>query len=204
MQNKLQELTEKLYSEGLSKGREEAERIKADAQKEAEQIISNAREESEQIISRAHKEAEDIRGRILNEVKMSSRQSYTTLRHEIESIISSKALKNPVSEAMNDITLIKDIIRTIAAAFSPQSDKVADLSIILPEKSRGELDEFITNNITNQFNQGVEVRFDKKVSSGFKIGPKGEGYHISFTDKDFEELIGSYLRPRIREILFEK
>jgi len=204
MQNKLQELTEKLYSEGLSKGREEAERIKADAQKEAEQIISKAREESEQIISTAHKEAEDIRERILNEVKMSSRQSYTSLRHEIESLISSNALKSPVSEAMNDTTLIKDIIRTIVAAFSPQSDKAAELSIILPEKLKGELDQFITNNITNQFNQGVEIHFDKKISSGFKIGPKGEGYHISFTDKDFEELIGSYLRPRIREILFEK
>lgn len=204
MQNKLQELTEKLYSEGLSKGREEAERIKADAQKEAEQIISKAREESEQIISTAHKEAEDIKERILNEVKMSSRQSYTTLRHEIESLISSNALKTPISEAMNDNALIKDIISTIVSAFSPQSDKAADLSIILPEKSKGELDRFITENITKQFNQGLEIKFDKKVSSGFKIGPKGEGYHISFTDKDFEELVGSYLRPRIREILFEK
>lgn len=204
MQNKLQELTEKLYSEGLSKGREEAERIKADAQKEAEQIISKAREESEQIISTAHKEAEDIKERILNEVKMSSRQSYTTLRHEIESLISSNALRNPLSEAMNDNTLIKDIIRTIVAAFSPQSDKAAELSIILPEKSKGELDQYIANNITKQLNQGLEIKFDKKVSSGFKIGPKGEGYHISFTDKDFEELVGSYLRPRIREILFEK
>ncbi len=204
MQNKLQELTEKLYSEGLSKGREEAERIKADAQKEAEQIILKAREESEQIISRAHKEAEDIKERILNEVKMSSRQSYTTLRHEIESLISSNALKSPLSEAMNDNAMVKDIIKTIIAAFSPQSDKAAELSIILPEKSKGELDQFITNNITKQFNQGLEIKFDKKVSSGFKIGPKGEGYHISFTDKDFEELIGSYLRPRIREILFEK
>ncbi|MDD3033770.1 MAG: V-type ATP synthase subunit E family protein [Bacteroidales bacterium] len=204
MQNKLQELTEKLYSEGLSKGREEAERIKADAQKEAEQIISKAREESEQIISKAHKEAEDIKERILNEVKMSSRQSYTTLRHEIESLISSNALKGPVSEAMNDNALIKEIIKTIIAAFSPQSDKAAELSIILPEKSKGELEQFITNNITKQFNQGIEIKFDKRVSSGFKIGPKGEGYHISFTDKDFEELIGSYLRPRVREILFEK
>lgn len=204
MQNKLQELTEKLYSEGLSKGREEAERIKADAQKEAEQIISKAKEESEQIISSARKEADDIKERILNEVKMSSRQSYTTLKHEIESLITSNALKNNVSEAMSDNSLMKDIIKTIVTSFSPESDKTADLSIILPEKSKGELEQFITNNIAKQFNQGLEIKFDKKITSGFKIGPKGEGYHISFTDKDFEELISSYLRPRVREIIFEK
>ncbi|MPN21707.1 V-type proton ATPase subunit E [bioreactor metagenome] len=135
---------------------------------------------------------------------MSSRQSYTTLKHEIESLITSNALKNPVSEAMSDNSLMKEIIKAIITAFSPESDKAADLSIILPEKSKGELEQFITNNITKQLNRGLEIKFDKKISSGFKIGPKGEGYHISFTDKDFEELISSYLRPRIREIIFEK
>ena len=45
MENKLQELTDKLYNEGLSKGRQEAEALKAAAAKESEQIISDARKE---------------------------------------------------------------------------------------------------------------------------------------------------------------
>ena len=39
MQNKLQELTDKLYNEGLSKGKQEAELLRANAKKEAEKII---------------------------------------------------------------------------------------------------------------------------------------------------------------------
>ena len=38
--------------------------------------------------------------------------------------------------------------------------------------------------------------------SSFRIGPKGEGYMISFTDKDFENIIAEYLRPKTRELLF--
>ena len=40
MQNKLQELTDKLYNEGLSKGKSEGEAILANAKAQAEEIIA--------------------------------------------------------------------------------------------------------------------------------------------------------------------
>jgi len=202
MQNKLQELTEKLYSEGLSKGREEAGQIIANARKEAEQIVLKAKEESAQIIATAVKEADDVKERVLNEVKMSSRQSYSSLKHEIEGIITEKALEKPVYDAMSDTALIKSIIQAVVSAFNPDSDKSTDLIMILPEKMKAELDLFIRQNIAGQLKGGIEIKFDKKMSAGFKIGPKGDGYYVSFTDKDFKELIGAYLRPKIREIIF--
>ena len=53
MDNKLQELTDKLYNEGLSKGKQEAEALKAAAAKESEQIISEARKEADRILEAA-------------------------------------------------------------------------------------------------------------------------------------------------------
>ena len=44
MQNKLQELTDKLYQEGLSKGKQEGENLVAQAKAEAEKIIRGAEE----------------------------------------------------------------------------------------------------------------------------------------------------------------
>ena len=49
MQNKLQELTDKLYNEGLSKGKQEAELLRANAKKEAEKIIADAKNEAAQM-----------------------------------------------------------------------------------------------------------------------------------------------------------
>ena len=40
MENKLQELTDKLYNEGLSKGKKEGEEILANARKEAADIVA--------------------------------------------------------------------------------------------------------------------------------------------------------------------
>ena len=50
MQNKLQELTDKLYNEGLSKGKQEGEEILAKAKVQADEIIAKAKEEAKSII----------------------------------------------------------------------------------------------------------------------------------------------------------
>ncbi len=204
MQNKLQELTEKLYSEGLSKGKQEAEEMKAKAKKEAADIISMAKEESKQIIANAHKEAEDIKVKLLNEVKMASKQSMSALKKQIETIVISKAIDSQTSNALTDIDLIKNIVKAAVSAFNPDSESSADLTILLPESLQLKLDSFVKSEIQKEFKGEIEVKFDKKMTSGFKIGPKGESYVVSFTDKDFQELLGSYLRPKTREFLFSE
>jgi len=204
MQNKLQELTEKLYSEGLSKGKQEAEELKVKAKNEASEIISIAKEESKQIIAKAHKDAQDIQIKLLNEVKMASKQSLSALKNQIESIIISKAIDGPTKEALENPALIKSIIQSAVTAFNPKSENATDLNILLPESLKSELDSFIKNDIKKQFKGEIEIKFDKRMTSGFKIGPKGENYFISFTDKDFQELLSGYLRPKTREFLFSQ
>lgn len=46
MENKLEQLTRKLYDEGLEKGRAEADRVLAEARKEAGRIVAEAHAEA--------------------------------------------------------------------------------------------------------------------------------------------------------------
>ena len=48
---------------------------------------------------------------------------------------------------------------------------------------------------------GADVIGVEEVTS-FRIGPKDGSYYISFSDESFAELIGSYLRPATKKILF--
>ena len=80
MDNKLQELTDKLYNEGLSKGKQEAEALKAAAAKESEQIISEARKEADRILEAARKEAEELRTRVEGDIRMASSQTISAIR----------------------------------------------------------------------------------------------------------------------------
>ena len=73
--DKLQELTQKLYNEGLSKGKEEGEAILAKAQAQAQEIVAKAQEEAKAIIEKAQKEAADYKVKVEGDVKMASTQA---------------------------------------------------------------------------------------------------------------------------------
>ena len=61
MQNKLQELTDRLYQEGLSKGKEEGDKYLAEAQERSAQIIAQAEEKAAAIIAQAQAQAQVLR-----------------------------------------------------------------------------------------------------------------------------------------------
>lgn len=198
--DKLQELTQKLYNEGLSKGKEEGEAILAKAQAEAAAIVKKAQEKAQAILSQAQKEAQDYKIKVEGDVKMASIQALQATRTGIENLIVAKAVDAPVKEALSSADFLKGIIEAVAKNFSAQES--TDLALVLPEKLQKELEPFVKNELTKTLGKGVEASFAKKINGGFKIGPKDGSYFISLTDESFQELIGDYLRPTTKEILF--
>ena len=51
MENKIQELTDKIYREGVEKGNEEAQKLIVKAQEEAQKIVENAQKEADSIVA---------------------------------------------------------------------------------------------------------------------------------------------------------
>ncbi len=198
--DKLQELTQKLYNEGLSKGKEEGEAILAKAQAEAAAIVKKAQEEAQAILSKAQKEAQDYKIKVEGDVKMASTQALQATRAGIENLIVAKAVDAPVKEALSSADFLKGIIEAVAKNFSAQES--TDIALVLPEKLQKALEPFVKNELTKTLGKGVEASFAKKIDGGFKIGPKDGSYFISLTDESFQELIGDYLRPTTKEILF--
>lgn len=75
MDNKLQELTDRLYNQGLSKGKEEGEALLAKARSEAAAIVEEARKEAAAIIAKAEKDARDYTAKVTGDLKMAASQS---------------------------------------------------------------------------------------------------------------------------------
>ena len=197
--DKLQELTQKLYNEGLSKGKEEGEAILAKAQAQAQEIVSQAQEEAKAIIEKAQKEASDYKIKMEGDVKMASTQAVQATKAGIENLIVAKAVE-PVKGALSDEAFIKEIITAVAKNFSAQES--TDLALVLPEKLQKGLEPFVSAELTKTIGKGVEASFSKKVNAGFKIGPRDGSYFIDLTDEAFQELIGQYLRPATKKLLF--
>lgn len=202
MQDKLQELTDRLYNEGLSKGKMEGEEMLAKARKEADAIVEEARRKAEQIISDAEKEAGQIRAKVSGDIKMASTQTISAVRQQVESIITAKAAGAPVAAAMADGDFVKELLRTVVGAFNASSAESAGLDVILPAQMKQRLGDNFASQVKAELGKGIDVDFVKGLSNGFKIGPKDGGYILSFTADDFSNLIGEYLRPATRKILF--
>ena len=200
MENKLQELTDKLYQEGLSKGKEEGEAILADAKEKAAGIISDARKEADSIVRKASKEAEEYKAKIEGDVKMAASQSIQATRKDIENLLVGKMTDTQVNAALGNPDFVKEILKTVAEKFNAQ--EAVDLNVVLPESLKSQLEPFIRESLSKILKGGISAEFSKKIAGGFNIGPKDGSYFISFSDETFRSLIGEYLRPAARKILF--
>ena len=198
--DKLQELTQKLYEEGLAKGKQDGEAILEKAKSEAEGIVKQAQEEAEAILAKARKDAEDFKVKVEGDVKMAASQAVQATRTDIENLVIAKVSDTTVEKALSNEDYIKGIITAVAQKFSVEEP--ADLALVLPESLKAGLEPFVKDELGKILGKGVDATFSKKVAGGFRIGPKDGGYFVSLTDETFKDLIGSYLRPATKKLLF--
>jgi V/A-type H+-transporting ATPase subunit E len=198
--DKLQELTEKLYNDGLSKGREEGERLLEEARKQAEEIVAQARRQAEDIVSEAHRQADDYTQKVTSDLKMAASQSLQATKKDIENLIIGKFAGEEVKKSLSSADFVKEILKTVAQKFT--SEESSDLALVLPASLQSELEPFVKGELAKLLGKGIDATFSKKINGGFNIGPKDGGYFISMTDDTFNELITEYLRPVTKKLLF--
>ena len=192
MENKLQELTRKLYDEGLEKGRAEADKLVADARREAEKIVSDARSGGAEIVSRARAEAEDAGKNILTEVALAGRQAVAKIKSEIASLIVAEATSEGVKRTALDPEFIRGMLLSMAKNWTGDASGRVELTALLPEAERAQLDKAFDTCAKELLSAGVEVGWSKQ-----------GGYYISFSDADLEALLSEYLREKVSRMLFK-
>ncbi len=204
MQKKLQELTDKIYKEGVEKANKEADKIVSDAQKQADELVAKAKKEADATIDKAKKEAEETSDNALNELQLSARQAISDLKQEVVSLIQAKTIEPETKAAFKDETFTRDIIQTIVKNWDPKGSDNVDLTVLLPENKKKEFEEFFRKKAKDLMESGLEIDFSEKIKGGFKIGPKDGGYLVSFSDADFDQFFKQYMRPRLISLLFEE
>lgn len=200
MQNKLQELTDNLYNEGLSKGREEGEALLAKAKSQAADIVAEAEKKAAEIMTKAEKEAEAYKVKVAGDLKMAASQSVQATRKDIEDLVVFKMTGSATEKALSDEAFVKEVIKAVAEKFNAET--AMDLNLVLPETLKSSLEPFVKNELSTILKGQVNASFSKKIAGGFTIGPKDGSYFISLTDETFKELISEYLRPATRKLLF--
>ncbi|MEG1644989.1 MAG: hypothetical protein RR279_03990 [Alistipes sp.] len=203
MENKLQELTQKLYNEGLEKGRAEAERLIADAKTEAAKLLAEARTQSEVLVKKAQEQAEDVRKNSMTEISLAGKQAVAQIRTEIATMIIAKTTAGGVKTAAMDPAFIKEMLLAVARNWNGANSSKVALQALLPEGERKQLDAAFEASTKELLAAGIEVGWSKEIKTGFKVGAKDGGYYISFSEADFDALLKEYLREKVAHLLYK-
>lgn len=203
MQNKLQELTDKIYREGVSKANEEAELILTDARKEAKRIQDEAEKKAASIVEQAEKKAAETLKNGNSELKISFRHAVNTLKQDLEKTISGKIVSEKVAAAFADETFVADLIKTIYQNWKPESGN-ASMEVLLPSAQADTIEKRLKKEIGSVLGNGLIIKPVSSIKTGFEVIPSEGGFKISATGGDIEAYLMEFIRPRLIEILFEE
>ncbi len=196
MNNKLQELTEKIYVEGVEKGKTEAAELVAKAETEAKAIITKAKAEAEKITADALKKASELEKNTKSELKLFAEQSVNAIKTEIANLLSDKIASDSVKAATTDKVFMQ---KTIAALVEQWAK---DGQVTIEAKDAKALTDYFMTNAKDLLNKGVSINEVKGFKTDFAIAPAKGGYKITFGDDEFIAYFKEFLRPKLVELLF--
>ena len=173
MENKLQQLTQKLYDEGLEKGRAEAERLVSEAKSEAAKIIADAKAEAEAIVKAAEAKAEDTAKNSMTEIALAGKQAVARIKEEISSLIAAESTFSAVKAANLDPEFVKAMLLSVARNWNGASSSKVELQALLPEAERAKFDAAFAAAAKELLEAGIEVGYSKEVTHRLQGGRQG-------------------------------
>lgn len=192
----INELTDKLYAEGVEKGNAEAQAIIAKAHEEGDKMVAAARKQAEEIVAEAEKKAGELDKNTRVELRMYAEQSVNALKTEIANMLCGQVVDASVKAAAADAKFMQGIIARLAEQMAKEG------SVVIEAQDAETLRKYFAANAKNLLDKGVEIREVKGLKTAFAIAPKDGGYKINFGEAELVAYFKEFLRPQLIELLF--
>ena len=179
MNTKLQELTDKIFLEGVEKGNTEAKAIVAKAELEAADIIEKAKAEAAKIVADAEMKSAELSKNTQSELKLFAQQSVNALKTEIADLLCGTIVSDSVKAATSDKAFMQKTILTLVQEW------VKSDSLTIEAKDAKALQDYFMSNAKELLNKGVKISEANGIKADFAIISEKGGYKITFGDGEF-------------------
>lgn len=196
MDTKIQELTDKIYREGVEKGNEEAGRIIADANSQKQVIIAEAEAEAKRIVAAAEKQAAELKKNTEAELKLFATQSVEALKSEVANLITGEIASSNVKAIVSDKAFMQKVILDMAKEWATKevlTIQTADADALI---------SYFEANAKDLLNKGVKIEQVSGKETAFTIIPADGSYKVTFGEDEFVAFFKEFLRPQLVEMLF--
>ncbi len=198
MDVQLNELIEKIKTDGISSAKEEAEKILSDAARRKEEIIKEAEKEALAMKNAAKDESQRMEASGKAALEQAARDMILKVRQSIQQI-SDAILAKKSGEALSGDGLAK----IVTAALEKWDGKEGDLSLLLSESDAQKLGKDLTSQLAAKFGEGVEIKPFSRINAGFRIGTREGGSYYDFSSKEIAEMLSQLVNPQLAAIVEE-
>ena len=194
--DKIQELTLKLYTEGVEKGNTEADKIIKEAHEKEKEILDAANNKAQQIIDAANKKSTEINTNAEAELKLFASQALEALKTETTNIITDKLSTSNVKAAIEDKVFMQKLITNLMQNWSENQTMVVSV------ENKEELERYLEANAKALLDNKLKIESVNGLKTGFVIAPEDGSYKVKFGEDEFVEYFKEFLRPQIQKLLF--
>ena len=202
MASKIQELTEKIYQEGVDKAQNQANILLKETEDKAAGIINDAQQIADNIIQEAEKKSQEIYSSLKEELQSITSQAIAISKQKITNSIVTDSSKKITKVLFDDKHFLRALILELVKKWDMGNGSIDDLSLFLSEKQLKELDGIFKSTALQTLQSKNKILFDPSIKNGFQIISNSEGFKVSFSDEDLETFFKKFMKPRIQEYLF--
>jgi len=196
MDTKIQELTEKIYAEGVEKGNKEAASIIAEANSKKQELLKEAEAEVAKILANAERQAQELKKNTEAELKVSANHVIESLKKEVVNLLVGEITSTSVVPVVTDEKFIQEVILLMAKSWATGEE------FTIQTANSESLQKYFEGNAKNLLDKGVKIEKVAGKPSSFAIQPADGSYKVNFGEEEFTLLFKELLRPHLAEKLF--
>lgn len=212
----LNELIARLREEGVAAGRDEAERLLADAQARAHKLVQKAEAEARLMVEAAHQEAEGLKRAGQEALRVAARDTVLDLKDRLARHFAEQIGK-AVADAMADGALLRQMILEVAgrARREGEVDQAQAVELVLPRAAvgldelrrrpealtEGSLAHLAAAEAGRMLREGVVLLPADDGAQGIRLQLVERGVSIDLTDRAVAAVLLAHLQPRFRALL---
>ena len=200
MDVQLQELIDKIKKDGVAAAEKKAADIISTAEANAEKIISDAKAQAEEIKKEAKLETERMEKASEEAIVQAGRNMLLTFKDSLINELDSLVQKETETAFSKD--LMEKLVPETVRAWVKNTD-ASELSVLLSEKDLKTLESAFTSKLQAEIAQGLEIKADKSLSTGFRIGVKNGAAFYDYSAETLAEMFAAYLNPKVAALLKE-
>ncbi|MDP5217156.1 hypothetical protein Q5Y75_08000 [Ruegeria sp. 2205SS24-7] len=207
-------LIDRLRSEGVQAGSDEAARLTQEAQAKAAQIVETAQAEATKLQSDARDASDRYTKAGEEALNTAMRDAVLTMKSTLMAQFQ-QDVQRMVSETMSDPEMLKQMVLELVGRARTETGISEDAKVILPVEvvgpdairanaddiQSGQLTKFVLGLTQEMLKDGVALFASSDLHAGIRAQASADGIKLDLSDEAIADVLMQHLQPRFRAVL---